>query len=99
VERRQQELSVEMERITRKQQEIMREMEDIRTVERRFCENLLLPILNRMETALENDEVNVYLSEVRTILNNLDDFKEAPMTMMSFLSSHHPESDPFLSMK
>jgi predicted ATP-dependent protease len=99
VERRQQELSVEMERITRKQQEIMREMEeDIRAVERRFCENLLLPILNRMETALENDEVNVYLSEVREhVLNNLDDFKEAPMTMMSFPFQPPPrERDPFL---
>ncbi len=44
VERRQQELNVELERLARHQQEIMREMEqDIRTVERRFCETLADP--------------------------------------------------------
>ena len=99
VERRQQELSVEMERLTRKQQEIMREMEeDIRVVERRFCENLLVPILTRIETELENDEIGEYLSAVKEhVLNSLDDFKEAPMPMMSFpFPTPSRERDPFL---
>ena len=99
VERRQQELSVEMERLTRKQQEIMREMEeDIRAVERRFCENLLVPILTRIETELKNDEIGEYLSEVKEhVLNSLDDFKEAPMPMMSFpFPTPSRERDPFL---
>ena len=99
VERRQQELSVEMERLTRKQQEIMREMEeDIRVVERRFCENLLVPILTRIETELKNDEIGEYLSEVKEhVLNSLDDFKEAPMPMMSFpFPTPSRERDPFL---
>jgi predicted ATP-dependent protease len=99
VERRQQQLSVEMERLTHKQQEIMREMEeDIRAVERRFCENLLVPILTRIETELENEEIGEYLAEVKEhVLNNLDDFKEAPMPMMSFPFPPPPrERDPFL---
>ena len=99
VERRQQELSVEMERLTRKQQEIMREMEeDIRAVERRFCENLLVPILTRIETELKNDEIGEYLSEVKEhVLNNLDDFKDGSMPMMSFpFATPSRERDPFL---
>jgi predicted ATP-dependent protease len=99
VERRQQELSVDMERLTRKQQEILREMEDdIRAVERRFCENLLVPILTRIETAFENDEIGVYLAEVKEhILDNLDDFKETPVAMMPFPFTPPPrERDPFL---
>jgi ATP-dependent Lon protease len=98
LERRQQELTAEMERLARKQQEIMREMEeDIRIVERRFCENLLRPILNRMERELANDEVNLYLAEVREhVLDNLDDFKETPATMMSLPFMPPPrERDPF----
>jgi len=60
VERRQQELNVELERLARHQQEIMREMEqDIRGVERRFCENLLMPILGRIAERLDNPEVNI----------------------------------------
>ena len=99
VERRQQELSVEMERMVRKQQEIMREMEeDIRLVERRFCENLLLPILQRIESALHNEEVAAYLAEVKEhVLNNLDDFKEMPATAMALPFMPAPrERDPFL---
>lgn len=99
VERRQQELSVEMERLARKQQEIMREMEeDIRAIERRFCESLLIPILQRMEYDLANDEVNLYLAEVKNhLLSNLDDFKEAPSPSfgMPFLAPPR-ERDPYL---
>ncbi|HXV49249.1 MAG TPA: AAA family ATPase [Candidatus Binatia bacterium] len=99
VERRQQELNVELERLARRQQEIMREMEeDIRMVERRFCESLLLPILARMAEALTNDEVNLYLEEVREhVLNNLDDFKDsgvAPITL-PFMPGPR-ERDPYL---
>jgi ATP-dependent Lon protease len=99
VERRQQELSLEMERLSRKQQEIMRAMEeDIHAIERRFCESLLGPILQRIEYELANEEVNLYLAEVRNhVLNNLDDFKEAPAASftMPFMPIPH-ERDPFL---
>ena len=69
-----------MERVTRKQQEIMREMEaDIRAIEGRFCENLLTAMLRRMQTELGNEEIDLYLAEVKNhVLGNLDDFKEAP---------------------
>jgi len=99
VERRQQELNVELERLARRQQEIMREMEeDIRMVERRFCERLLLPMLGRMSEQLKNEEVNIYLEEVRAhVLNNLDDFKEAsaPALPLPFMTSPR-ERDPYL---
>ena len=40
-----------------------------------------MPIFGRMAEKLDNDEVNIYLDEVREhVLNNLDDFKEAPAT-------------------
>lgn len=99
VEKRQQELTIEMERLGRKQQEIMREMEeDIRLVERRFCESLLIPIVTRMEQDLKSDEVNAYLDEVEEhVLNNLDDFKETPVVSLSFPFMPPPrERDPFL---
>jgi ATP-dependent Lon protease len=99
VERRQQELNVELERLARRQQEIMREMEeDIRIVERRFCESLLLPILGRIAEALTNDEVNLYLEEVREhVLNNLDDFKDSGVTAISLPFMPGPrERDPYL---
>ena len=99
VERRQQELNIELERLARRQQEIMREMEeDIRMVERRFCESLLLPMLGRMSEQLGNAEVNLYLEEVRVhVLNNLDDFKEAsaPTMALPFMPSPR-ERDPYL---
>jgi ATP-dependent Lon protease len=99
VERRQQELNIELERLARRQQEIMREMEeDIRLVERRFCESLLMPILGRIAEALNNDEVNIYLEEVREhILANLDDFKESsvPAVALPFMPSPR-ERDPYL---
>ena len=99
VENRQQELSVEMERLARKQQDIMREMEtDIRSIERRFCERLLIPIVSRMEEELKNDEVNIYLAEVKEhVLDNLDDFKEVPAASTGFPFVPPPrERDPFL---
>jgi ATP-dependent Lon protease len=99
VERRQQELNIELERLAHKQQEIMREMEeDIRIVERRFCESLLVPILNRMETELNNPEVTAYLAEVRDhILGNLDDFKDSQAAPMALPFMPAPrERDPYL---
>ena len=98
VERRQQDLSVEMERMARKQHELMREMEaDIRTIEGRFCESLLTPMLERIEQKLGNDEINLYLAEIRNhILSNLDDFKETPP--MPFAMPFMPaprERDPY----
>jgi ATP-dependent Lon protease len=80
IEKRQRELALEMERVARKQQEIMREMEeDIRGVERRYCANLLAPLLRQIEREIAVPEVHHYLAEVQEhIINNLDDFKEAP---------------------
>ncbi len=79
IAKRQQELAAEMERFGRKQHEVMREMEaDIRQVERRFCENLLGPLLGEIENALKKKEISAYLADVKDhILDNLDDFKEA----------------------
>ncbi|HUK41691.1 MAG TPA: ATP-binding protein, partial [Candidatus Acidoferrales bacterium] len=84
VERRQQELGAEMDRLARKQQEIMREMEeDIRRVERRFCEGLIDPMLDRMQKEFNLDEVNEYLAEVKAhALDHLEDFKETPPSPM-----------------
>lgn len=99
VERRQQELGAEMERLARKQQEIMREMEeDIRLVERRFCESLLAPILSAMARELRSEEITAYLDEVREhVLNNLDAFKEAPAPVMTLPFMPPPkERDPYL---
>jgi len=99
IEKRQQELSAEMERVSRKQQELMREMEaDIRAIERRFCERLLRPLLQRIEHELANEEVHVYLEEVRNhALNNLDDFKELPPVSFAMPFMPPPrERDPYL---
>lgn len=99
VEKRQQDLSLEMERLARRQQEIMREMEeDIRLVERRFCESLVSPILDRMEQEFKNDEVNTYLADVRQhILDNLDDFKESAAPAIAFPFMPMPrERNPYL---
>ncbi len=102
IERRQQELALELERLGRKQQEIVREMEgDISLIERRFCEKLLNPIVTRIESTIENNEVKEYLAEVREhVLDNLDDFKEASPPMMTFPFPSAPrERDPFLEYK
>ena len=99
IEKRQQELSTEMERVSRKQQELMREMEaDIRAIERRFCERLVKPLLQRMEHELANEEVHIYLEEVRShVLNNLDDFKEVPPVSFAMPFMPAPrERDPYL---
>jgi ATP-dependent Lon protease len=99
IERRQQELAVEMERMARKQQELMREMEaDIRSIEGRFCDGLLTPMLARIEQEFANDEISLYLAEIRNhVLSNLDDFKETPPIpfAMPFMSAPR-ERDPYL---
>ena len=99
IERRQQELAVEMERMARKQQELMREMEaDIRSIEGRFCDGLLTPMLARIEREFGNDEISLYLAEIRKhVLSNLDDFKETPPIpfAMPFMSAPR-ERDPYL---
>jgi len=99
VERRQQELSAEMERMSRKQQELMREMEgDISAIEARFCEGLLTPMLGRIEREIGNDEVNLYLAEIRDqVLGNLDDFKETASMPFAMPFAPAPrERDPYL---
>ena len=99
MERRQQELAVEMERMGRKQQELMREMEgDIRSIEGRFCDGLLKPMLARIEQEFGNNEISLYLAEIRNhVLSNLDDFKETPPIpfAMPFMSAPR-ERDPYL---
>jgi ATP-dependent Lon protease len=79
IEKHRQELTAEMERMMTQQQEIVREMEeDVRLVERRFCENLLAPLIVRIANEIKNEEVGAYLDEVKEYaLNNLDDFKES----------------------
>ncbi|HWP22575.1 MAG TPA: AAA family ATPase [Candidatus Binatia bacterium] len=98
--RRQQELAVEMERLGRKQHEVMREMEsDIRLVERRFCENLLNPLIGEIERELQNPEVGEYLAEVKEhILDNLDEFKggEQALPFAPFAPPPPRERDPYL---
>jgi predicted ATP-dependent protease len=99
VERRQQELSVEMERVSRKQHELMHEMElDIRAIEARFCERLVTPLLEHIDEELRNDEIRLYLAEIKShILSNLESFKEAaPMPFaMPFMPAPR-ERDPYL---
>ncbi len=98
--KRQQELASEMEQFSRKQTDVLREMEaDIRSVERRFCENLLSPLIGAIKNALNNTEVGAYLAEVEEhIVNNLDDFKETERAapMMPFLSAPPRERDVFI---
>ena len=99
IERRQQELATELERLGRKQQEIVREMEqDIRLIERRFCEKLLAPMVDRIEAAIASGETKEYLAEVsENVLNNLDDFKESSTPVGAFPFPAMPrERDPFL---
>lgn len=98
--RRQQELAVEMERLGRRQHEVMREMEsDIRLVERRFCENLLSPLIAEIESEIQSPEVGDYLAEVKQhILDNLDEFKggERVLPFVPFGQAAPRERDPFL---
>lgn len=93
-----------------KQQNIMRAMaEDIRLVERRFGEQLLTPLLERVTQELSTSEVaeaaeaaeiKEYLAEVKDhIVDNLDDFKEseqAESNLPFFPAGFARERDPFL---
>lgn len=86
IEKRQEELVEEMEEVAGKQREVMRELEtDIRLIERRFCEQLLAPLVSAIEREMENEKVISYLAEVREhILDNLDNFKEAAGAAAAF---------------
>ncbi|MBI4525673.1 MAG: AAA family ATPase [Deltaproteobacteria bacterium] len=99
IDRRQHELMAEMSQLTNKQRDLIRQMEeDIRLVERRFCDNLLTPLIGAIEREIDNAEVTAYLGEVREhILDNLDDFKEAPAAPSPFaMFPMVREQDPFL---
>jgi ATP-dependent Lon protease len=100
IERRQQELSSELERLAQKQSDLLRELEeDIRDIERRFCEKLLIPLLSRIEKEITNDEVGIHLAQVKDhILKNLDDFKETPPAMPGLPMMMPPGGDrnPYL---
>lgn len=86
VEKQQQELVEEMLQLAGKQREIMRQMEeDIRLIERKFCENLLNPLISAIEREMNSEKVSLYLSEVKEhILDHLDDFKEGPAVQAPF---------------
>ena len=78
IETNQRQVAQELAAFTGKQQEILRAMaEDVRSVEKRFGEALLTPLLAEIARELNNPEVNDYLAEVKAhIIENLDDFKE-----------------------
>jgi predicted ATP-dependent protease len=78
IEKNQREFAAEMSAFPSKQQEIMRAMvEDVRSIERRFCDALLTPILAAISREMKSTEVDTYLAEVKThIVDNLDNFKE-----------------------
>lgn len=99
IERRHLELVSETAQMANRQREIMREMEaDIRAVERRFCEQLLSPLIAEIERAIDNPEVGSYLAEVRQhMLDNLDAFKESVAPPFAFQFGPQPrERDQFL---
>jgi len=99
IDKRMQELVAEMAELANKQREVMQQMEaDIRAVERRFCEQLLLPLIAAVEREVANEKVSSYLVEVREhILDNLDDFKEGASGPLAFpFGPHRHERDPFL---
>ncbi|MBI2361557.1 MAG: AAA family ATPase [Deltaproteobacteria bacterium] len=99
IEKRQEELVEEMEEVAAKQREVMRELEaDIRLIERRFCEQLLTPLVSAIERETENEKVSAYLAEAREhILDNLDDFKEtAAPAGFPFLLHGREHRDVFL---
>jgi len=78
IEKNQREFAEEMATFPSKQQEIMRAMvEDVRSIERRFCEALLAPMLDTVRREMKSPEVDDYLAEVKAhIIDNLDNFKE-----------------------
>jgi len=99
--RKQGELAVEMEKMARSQQELIREMEhDILEIEKRFCENIMRPLINKISQEIGDESCSAYLENVAGhILENLDDFKEAPAApQMPFALAAMPgaEKDPFL---
>jgi ATP-dependent Lon protease len=99
LDHRRNELSAEMERVSRKQHELMREMEaDIRNIEVRFCERLLTPMIENIDRQLGKDELHEYLEEVKDhTLGNLDTFKEtAPMPFVMPFMPAPREHDPYL---
>jgi ATP-dependent Lon protease len=99
IDKRMQELVSEMADLANKQREVMRQMEtDIRAVERRFCEQLLAPLVAAIEREINNEKVSAYLVEVREyILENLEDFKEGASGPLPFpFGAHRQERDPFL---
>jgi ATP-dependent Lon protease len=96
----QEQVAAELEEFTAKQQETLRALtEDIREIERRFCETLLTPLLALIMRELQSPAVDAYLEEVKVyILDNLDDFKEAPQLgpLAPFPFAPPPERSPFL---
>ncbi len=100
IETNQRQVAQELAAFTGKQQEILRAMaEDVRSVEKRFGEALLTPLLAEIAREMNNPEVNDYLAEVKAhIIENLDDFKEPerPGPAMPFPFAPPREQDPFL---
>ena len=90
IEKNQREFAEEMTAFPSKQQAIMRAMvDDVRSIERRFCEALLTPMLTAIGHEMKSSEVDEYLGAVKAhIIDNLDNFKEPerqpPNPMMPF---------------
>ncbi len=90
IEKNQREFAEEMAAFPSKQQAIMRAMvDDVRSIERRFCEALLTPMLTAIGHEMKSSEVDEYLGAVKAhIIDNLDNFKEPerqpPNPMMPF---------------
>ncbi len=78
IEKNQREFAAEMSAFPSKQQEIMRAMvEDVRTIERRFGDALLTPMLASISQEMKSTEVDEYLADVKAhVIENLDNFKE-----------------------
>ncbi len=99
IEKNQREFAAEMAAFPSKQQEIMRAMvDDVRSIERRFCDALLTPMLATISREMKSPEVDVYLAEVKAhIIDNLDNFKEperqTPVMPFGLLP---PQQDLFL---
>jgi ATP-dependent Lon protease len=98
IEKKQEELTSELEKLFLNQREILREMEgDIRMVERKFGESILSPLIQGISKKFENDRINLYLEEVQDyILENLDRFKDQITPQSLQVSRRREDKDGFL---
>ncbi len=93
----QNDLSEDLEKLARDQQDLIRELEEeIRQIERRFCGNILKPLMERIEAQVADPKTSVYLKEMNDhIIDNLNDFKSRPVQQFGFAQGP-PEPDEHL---